>query len=169
MVPSSPVPRRIRVVGSGTGAVEVVVQTPGLPKLKAKMVPPAPSDDASNPAVTKNVEGRSPNCVSMFMLEEQGAAQPPTNHETICPWFPVVKKMLKVSLRVVVTIPSVIMNPVSTSVAVAVPIPPAPKARDESAGSGFANVSVAVMRSAVVYPELGTGMVEYGLPEYVWI
>src|SRR5580704_7906081 len=101
--PTIPAPSISRLEGSGT-----LVHLPGSSVLYAKTVPPDPCVDPSTPSVAKG-EGR-PNCVSMLMAEEQGAAQPPTNQATICPSVPVTKKILKPSVRLRLTAPSDITN-----------------------------------------------------------
>jgi hypothetical protein len=74
--PRIPAPSISRLEGSGT-----LLHLPGSSRLYAKIVPDEPCVDPSRPSVAKG-EGR-PNCVSMLMAEEQGAAQPPTNQENI--------------------------------------------------------------------------------------
>lgn len=114
-----PAPSISRLEGSGT-----LVHLPGSSVLYAKAVPYEPGVDPSAPRVAKG-PGR-PNCVSMLRADEQGAPQAPTNQETICPWFPVTKKILSPLERLNVWEPSEIEKAKSGSVAVGVPIPPYP-------------------------------------------
>ena len=108
--PTMPAPNITRLEGSGT-----LVHLPGSLALYAKTSPYEPCVDPSQPRV-----------VSMLRADEQGAPHAPTNQETICPWFPVTKKILIPLERFNVWEPSDIEKAKSGSVAVGVPNPPYP-------------------------------------------
>lgn len=70
----------------------VVDQAPGMPELKAMVVPNDPGVEPSNPDVA-NGDGM-PNSVSILIVLEPQTPQAPANQDVICPELPVVRKML---------------------------------------------------------------------------